>query len=78
MLMKARLAGAHKGHGLLKKKADALQMRFRMILGKIIEVRSFGKSGHVMHRKKHAQKKCKILLFWSINRFPFYNTFIRN
>ena len=38
MLMKARLAGAHKGHGLLKKKADALQMRFRMILSKIIEV----------------------------------------
>lgn len=38
MLMKARLAGATKGHGLLKKKADALQMRFRMILGKIIEV----------------------------------------
>lgn len=39
MQMKARLAGAHKGHGLLKKKADALQMRFRMILSKIIEVR---------------------------------------
>lgn len=39
MLMKARLAGAHKGHGLLKKKADALQMRFRLILGKIVEVR---------------------------------------
>ena len=38
--MKARLAGAQKGHGLLKKKADALQMRFRMILSKIIEVRS--------------------------------------
>lgn len=38
MTMKARLAGAHKGHGLLKKKADALQMRFRLILGKIIEV----------------------------------------
>lgn len=38
MLMKSRLQGAQKGHGLLKKKADALQMRFRMILGKIIEV----------------------------------------
>ena len=36
--MKSRLQGATKGHGLLKKKADALQMRFRMILGKIIEV----------------------------------------
>jgi len=39
MLMKARLKGAQKGHSLLKKKADALQMRFRMILSKIIEVR---------------------------------------
>lgn len=38
MLMKSRLHGAQKGHGLLKKKADALQMRFRLILGKIIEV----------------------------------------
>ncbi|KAL7648054.1 UNVERIFIED_CONTAM: hypothetical protein RMT77_001671 [Armadillidium vulgare] len=36
-IMKARLAGAVKGHSLLKKKAEALQMRFRMILGKIIE-----------------------------------------
>lgn len=36
--MKSRLHGAQKGHGLLKKKADALQMRFRLILGKIIEV----------------------------------------
>lgn len=40
MLMKSRLAGAQKGHGLLKKKADALQMRFRMILSKIIDVSS--------------------------------------
>lgn len=38
--MKSRLQGAQKGHGLLKKKADALQMRFRLILGKIIEVQS--------------------------------------
>lgn len=36
--MKSRLTGAQKGHGLLKKKADALQMRFRMILKKIIDV----------------------------------------
>lgn len=38
MLMKSRLKGAQKGHSLLKKKADALQMRFRAILSKIIEV----------------------------------------
>lgn len=39
--MKSRLHGAQKGHGLLKKKADALQMRFRLILGKIIEVQLY-------------------------------------
>lgn len=36
-LMKARLKGAQKGHSLLKKKADALNFRFRQILSKIIE-----------------------------------------
>lgn len=40
MLMKFRLKGAQKGHSLLKKKADALQMRFRMILSKIIETKT--------------------------------------
>lgn len=40
-IMKARLKGAQKGHSLLKKKADALTMRFRAILKKIIEVRFF-------------------------------------
>lgn len=44
--MKSRLQGATKGHGLLKKKADALQMRFRMILGKIIETKTL--MGEVM------------------------------
>ncbi|KAF5290730.1 hypothetical protein FQA39_LY14649 [Lamprigera yunnana] len=40
MLMISRLKGAQKGHSLLKKKADALQMRFRMILGKIIQTKT--------------------------------------
>ena len=37
-VMKTRLKGAKKGHSLLKKKADALKMRFHLILNKIIEV----------------------------------------
>lgn len=36
--MKIRLKGAQKGHSLLKKKADALTLRFRQILNKIVEV----------------------------------------
>ncbi|EFP09091.1 hypothetical protein GCK72_009442 [Caenorhabditis remanei] len=36
-LMKTRLKGAQKGHSLLKKKADALNLRFRDILKKIVE-----------------------------------------
>ena len=38
-IMKGRLKGAQKGHSLLKKKADALTLRFRQILKKIIEVK---------------------------------------
>jgi len=45
-LMKGRLKGAQTGHSLLKKKADALQMRFRLILGKLIETKTF--MGEVM------------------------------
>jgi len=38
-LMKGRLKGATTGHRLLKKKADALQLKFRSILKKIIETK---------------------------------------
>ena len=37
--MKSRLKGAQTGHSLLKKKADALQMKFRQILKKIVQVK---------------------------------------
>lgn len=36
-MMKTRFLGAKKGHSLLKKKADALTLRFRSILKKIVE-----------------------------------------
>lgn len=36
--MKNRLKGAQKGHSLLKKKADALTLRFRALLKRIVEV----------------------------------------
>lgn len=38
-VMKARLVGATRGHALLKKKADALTMRFRQLLKEIIEAK---------------------------------------
>ncbi|CAF0763366.1 unnamed protein product [Adineta steineri] len=38
--MKARLKGAQTGHNLLKKKADALAIRFRSILKKIIDTKT--------------------------------------
>jgi V-type H+-transporting ATPase subunit D len=38
-VMKARLIGATKGHALLKKKADALTVRYRQILKEIVEAK---------------------------------------
>ena len=38
--MKSRLKGAQTGHSLLKKKADALQLKFRQILKKIVQVKT--------------------------------------
>jgi V-type H+-transporting ATPase subunit D len=38
--MKARLVGATKGHALLKKKADALTMRYRQLLKEIVEAKT--------------------------------------
>ncbi|CAJ0566956.1 unnamed protein product, partial [Mesorhabditis spiculigera] len=38
-LMTTRLKGAHKGHSLLKKKSDALNLRFREVLRQIVEAK---------------------------------------
>ncbi|OXA60538.1 V-type proton ATPase subunit D [Folsomia candida] len=56
-LMKGRLKGAQTGHSLLKKKADALQMRFRLILGKIIETKTL--MGEVMKEASFSLAEAK-------------------
>ena len=38
--IKLRLIGANKGHGLLKKKADALTLRFRQLLKEILDCKT--------------------------------------
>jgi len=59
-LMKGRLKGAQKGHSLLKKKADALQMRFRLILKKIVETKQT--MGDVMKEASFSLAEAKFVL----------------
>lgn len=49
-MMKARLIGATKGHALLKKKADALTVRYRQILKEIVEAKAVRFQDHLMFR----------------------------
>ncbi|CAD5122995.1 unnamed protein product [Dimorphilus gyrociliatus] len=56
-IMKARLKGAQKGHSLLKKKADALTIRFRIILKKIIETKQL--MGDVMKEASFSLAEAK-------------------
>lgn len=55
--MKARLKGAQTGRNLLKKKSDALSMRFRQILRKIIETKT--KMGEVMREAAFSLAEAK-------------------
>lgn len=55
--MKTRLTGASKGHALLKKKADALTMRFRQILKKIVETKT--SMGDILKEAAFAQTEAK-------------------
>lgn len=56
-IIKARLKGAQKGHSLLKKKADALTLRFRSILKKIIETKT--EVGEVMKAAQFSLAEAK-------------------
>ncbi|MBN3289423.1 VATD ATPase, partial [Polypterus senegalus] len=56
-IMKARLKGAQTGRNLLKKKADALTMRFRQILKKIIETKTL--MGEVMREAAFSLAEAK-------------------
>ncbi|KAK9531382.1 hypothetical protein VZT92_010809 [Zoarces viviparus] len=56
-IMKARLKGAQTGRNLLKKKSDALCMRFRQILRKIIETKT--KMGEVMREAAFSLAEAK-------------------
>ncbi|ELU17635.1 hypothetical protein CAPTEDRAFT_208389 [Capitella teleta] len=59
-IMKARLTGAQKGHSLLKKKSDALTVRFRMILKKIIETKVL--MGQVMKEASFSLAEAKFTM----------------
>lgn len=58
--MKARLKGAQKGHALLKKKSDALTVRFRQILKKIIETKTL--MGEVMKNASFSLAEAKFAM----------------
>lgn len=70
-LMKGRLRGAQKGHSLLKKKADALQLRFRMILKKIIETKTL--MGEVMKEAQFSLAEAKFTVGNDFNAVVLQN-----
>ena len=59
-IMKARLKGAQTGRNLLKKKADALSMRFRQILKRIIETKTL--MGQVMREASLSLAEAKFTM----------------
>lgn len=59
-IMKARLKGAQTGRSLLKKKADALSMRFRQILRRIIETKTL--MGEVMREASLSLAEAKFTM----------------
>merc|ERR1719225_1169661 len=69
--MKGRLKGAQKGHSLLKKKADALQMKFRLILKKIIDTKTL--MGDVMKEASFSLAEAKFAAGGDFNQAVLQN-----
>ena len=57
-IMKARLKGAQNGHSLLKKKADALSIKFRAIMREIIDKKL--RMGEIMKEANFAFAEAKV------------------
>merc|ERR1712029_906552 len=55
--MKLRLKGAQKGHSLLKKKADALQMKFRLVLQSLTSLKGRSSSGSKRSRTRKRKSR---------------------
>lgn len=70
-LMKARLKGAQKGHSLLKKKSDALTIKFRGILRKIIDTKTL--MGDVMKEAAFTMAEAKFAM-GDFNNLVLQNT----
>jgi len=70
-IMKGRLKGAQTGHSLLKKKADALQLRFRAILKKIVETKSL--MGDVMKEALFSLAEAKFTTNSDFNHIVLQN-----
>ncbi|THD27658.1 V-type proton ATPase subunit D [Fasciola hepatica] len=69
--MKGRMKGAQKGHSLLKKKADALTIRFRSVLKKIIEAKQT--MGEVMKEAMFSLASVKFTTAANINSLVLQN-----
>jgi len=70
--MKSKLAGAVKGHSLLKKKSDALTLRFRAILSKIAETKE------LMSTQLKASSFALAQAKWSAHPMDFSSTLLEN
>jgi len=71
-IMKSKLKGAIRGHSLLKKKSDALTLRFRSILSKIAECKE--SMGHNMKSASFSLAKAK----WAAHPSDITTTVLEN